>query len=322
MSYERRDFAGAAVDTTITAGINSSATSISIADATGWPTGTNGKFLVAINRAGSTEEKILVESRSGTTLTLASAGDRGVDGTSAAAHSSGESIELVIGALDADEANYTVAETVGKVTAAGDMLVADGANSFARLAKGSDGQLLRMAAGAVGWGAIPSGAISSNAMFAAGVVDAAAIAADAVTTAKILDANVTAAKVAAETWTSWTPGLSQSGAVATSSASGDYIQLGTLVIARFALTASAAGTAGNAITVTGLPATADASGYAVGSARLSDVGTAIYGCVAYLASTTTLTFFGDNDLGALGQNPSFALASGDVITGTVTYQAA
>lgn len=39
-----------------------------------------------------------------------------------------------------------------KVTTAGDLLVASGANSLARLAKGTDGQSLVMAAGAPAWG--------------------------------------------------------------------------------------------------------------------------------------------------------------------------
>lgn len=102
----RRDYTGNAVPTTITAGINSSDLSIDIAASTGWPSGgANGKFFVTINRGESDEERVLISSRTGTTLTIAAVGDRGVDDTSAQSHTSGATIEHTYSAVDADEAN-------------------------------------------------------------------------------------------------------------------------------------------------------------------------------------------------------------------------
>lgn len=226
--YSRRDFAGGAVVTTLSGSINASDTSIPITLATGWPSGTNGEFFVVINKGASTEEKVRIDTRSGTTLTVTSSG-RGVDGTSAASHSSGESIQLCTTATDLDEANKAVAETVNRVTTAGDLLVGSGANAMSRLAVGASGRMLvstgsapawvamsgdatinssgvitvandaitaaKIATDAVGTAEIAADAVTSSEI-AAGAVAAAELASDAVTTAKILDANVTTAKIA------------------------------------------------------------------------------------------------------------------------------
>lgn len=63
-----------------------------VTDATGYPA--SGKFVVKLNRGLSDEEKILVDSRSGTTFTV---GQRGYDGTSAQSHSN-PSVELTFDA--------------------------------------------------------------------------------------------------------------------------------------------------------------------------------------------------------------------------------
>lgn len=107
----RRDYAGGAAATTISSGINATDLTITITSGTNWPQGTNGKFFVAIDRGLSSEEKILVLSRSGTTLTVASTGDRGVDGTTAQSHSSGATIEHVGTATDLDDANAHINDT-------------------------------------------------------------------------------------------------------------------------------------------------------------------------------------------------------------------
>lgn len=135
--YTRRAFAGAAVATTITGTINSSATSITIAAYTGWPSGSN-PFYVVIDAGTASEEKVLV-TRTGstdTTLNVVTSG-RGVDGTTAASHSSGASIFVVFTATDADEAN-TVASTL---TTKGDLLTHTG-SAHARTGVGSNNTVL------------------------------------------------------------------------------------------------------------------------------------------------------------------------------------
>ena len=63
----RREYKGAATPTTITGGITNSSTSLTLTDATNWPT---GSFSLVIDPGLAGEEKILAASRSGTTVTL------------------------------------------------------------------------------------------------------------------------------------------------------------------------------------------------------------------------------------------------------------
>lgn len=107
-AYERRSFSGVAVDTTVAVSIISADTSISIASATGWPTGGNGPFYIVIDPGTASEEIVKIASRSSTTLTVASSG-RGSDGTSAHSHTAGAVTYPVATALDFDEANAHLA---------------------------------------------------------------------------------------------------------------------------------------------------------------------------------------------------------------------
>ncbi len=158
-SYDRRTIVGGAPATTLSSGIGSGDTSIVIAAATGWPDSTNGDFFIVLDRGNSAEEKVRCASRSGTTITVQTAG-RGSDGTSAAAHAAGVSVEHCITAVDANEANYAVSKTVGKVAAAGDLLYGDAANSLAKLAKGTSGQFLKQGASLPSWASLTSADMS------------------------------------------------------------------------------------------------------------------------------------------------------------------
>lgn len=135
--FTRRVYAGGAAATTITATINASATSITIAGYTGWPSGSN-PFYVVIDPGTAAEEKVLVTRTGSTDTTLnVQSGGRGVDGTTAASHSSGATIYPVFTATDADEAN-TVASTL---TTKGDLLVHTG-SAHARQGVGANNTLL------------------------------------------------------------------------------------------------------------------------------------------------------------------------------------
>lgn len=241
-SYTRRDIVGGAAVTTLTVNITSGSTSFTIADATGWPTAANGDFFVVLDRGNAGEEKIRCSARSSLTCTVQTSG-RGSDGTTAAAHSSGVTAEHCLTALDLDEANYTVAQTVGKITTQGDIVVASTANTFARLAKGSSG--LPLVAGA------------STLSYAA--LDSTGLAANSVTTAKILDANVTLAKMASEAATAWSPTVTAfTGTLTSASGAGRSFKLGRLVIYAAALTITTNGTGSVGIFFT-LPYTASGS---------------------------------------------------------------
>lgn len=107
MAATRRAYTGAAVSTTTASSIAASGTtSFTITAYTGWPYGTD-PFYVVVEPGTASEEKILV-TRTGstdTTINIASDSERGQDGTSAVAHSSGSTVFPVFTALDADEAN-------------------------------------------------------------------------------------------------------------------------------------------------------------------------------------------------------------------------
>lgn len=106
---ERRSYSGVAPKTTLASGIGTGDSSITVVDGTGYPTGGSGPFFIVIDRGLSTEEKVKINTRTGNTLAVFASG-RGVDGTSAAAHSSGAEVNHSWTAIDADQANAHYAD--------------------------------------------------------------------------------------------------------------------------------------------------------------------------------------------------------------------
>jgi hypothetical protein len=131
-AFTRRQYAGAAAATTITAGINTVDTTCTLAATTGWPSTGGVPFYVVIDPGTSAEEKCSA-TISGSTLTLT----RAQDDTTASSHSSGAAIYPVFTANDADEAN----ELVAKLTTKGDLLATDG-SALNRLAVGTNAHVL------------------------------------------------------------------------------------------------------------------------------------------------------------------------------------
>ena len=192
-AFTRRQYAGAAAATTITAGINTTDTTCTLAATTGWPSTGGVPFYVVLDPGTSAEEKCSA-TISGSTLTLT----RGQDDTTASSHSSGAPIYPVFTANDADEAN----EVVSKLTTKGDLLVTTG-SALNRLAVGTNDLPLladSSATNGVAWKQIPAAGIASDAVTTAKIlnanVTAAKLASDSVETAKILDLNVTTGKIA------------------------------------------------------------------------------------------------------------------------------
>jgi len=133
--YTRRKYAVGAAATTITGNLTAGSTSITIAAYTGWPNGSD-PFYVVVSPGTASEEKVLV-TRTGSTDTTLNVTTRGVDGTTAASHTSGAAIYPVFTATDADEAN-AVASTL---TTKGDLLVHTG-SAHARQGVGANNTLL------------------------------------------------------------------------------------------------------------------------------------------------------------------------------------
>jgi microcystin-dependent protein len=171
MAKTRRKYKGNATPATISAGLSAGATSATISANTGWPT--SGPFYCVVDPGTSSEEKILVGSISGTTISSIT---RGVDDTSDTNHASGCTIYPVFTAVDADEAN----ELTATYSAQGH-LVYQGASTFTGLAIGTAGQVLKVNSGATApeWGQVATASIADDA------VTSAKIATDAVGSSEI-----------------------------------------------------------------------------------------------------------------------------------------
>lgn len=139
----RKQYKGAAAQTTITNALASGDTSITIAATTGWGDGAT-PYYVVISPGTASEEKCLV-TRSGSTLTLT----RAQDDTTAQSHASGATIYPVFSADDADEAN----KLASTLTTRGDLLTMDSGPDFKRLALGANGYVLTSNGSDVTWAA-------------------------------------------------------------------------------------------------------------------------------------------------------------------------
>lgn len=110
MTVERRSFSGTAGPTALTSGIDDNDVTVTVDDATGYPTGSGGPFVVTVDRGTVSEERILVASRTGNVLSV---DERGWDGTTAVVHDAAATVEHTISAVDMDEANQAAVAILG-----------------------------------------------------------------------------------------------------------------------------------------------------------------------------------------------------------------
>lgn len=103
----RREFVGSALRTTLSSDILITSTSISVADGSSFPTGLN-PFVISIGRGTASEEKILCSVRSGGTFTVL---ERGYDGTTASAHTTGDYVDHVLDAAAIQDMNTVTNDT-------------------------------------------------------------------------------------------------------------------------------------------------------------------------------------------------------------------
>ena len=152
----RRSYAGAAPACTLTSSITSGDTTASLTGTvTAWPTTAGGPFHMVIDPGLSTEEKVLVGSRSTGSLSSIT---RGVDGTSASSHSAGATCYPVFTATDADQAN----EFTSTLTTRGDLLTLNSSANPARIAIGSSSYVLTSDGTDAAWAALPAGLASDS----------------------------------------------------------------------------------------------------------------------------------------------------------------
>jgi hypothetical protein len=109
----RKSYAGAAEATVVVGTITSVSTVINALDASSYPDGSVGPFVVRLDGGQSNEEKVLVSSRAGNVLTVV---ERGYDGTVAVGHSD-VSLTHCLDSYSIDQANQMA--NVGTLAVAG-----------------------------------------------------------------------------------------------------------------------------------------------------------------------------------------------------------
>jgi hypothetical protein len=153
-----RLYSSISVETTLASGISNVATSMTVASGTGTAllggvTITSGdQFTVALDPDTANEEIVFITAASTDTFTI----DRQEAGTSAVAHSAGATVKHVLTSDDltfytTGVATANAAVPKSTLTTTGDTFYASSANTPARLAIGSTGQVLTVASGIPSW---------------------------------------------------------------------------------------------------------------------------------------------------------------------------
>lgn len=153
-----RLYSSISVETTLASGISNVATSMTVAAGTGTAllggvTITAGdQFTVALDPDTANEEIVFITAASTDTFTI----DRQEAGTSAVAHSAGATVKHVLTSDDltfytTGVATANAAVPKSTLTTTGDTFYASSANTPARLAIGSTGQVLTVASGIPSW---------------------------------------------------------------------------------------------------------------------------------------------------------------------------
>lgn len=152
----RRSYAGAAPACTLTNSITAGdTTALLTGTVTAWNDTANGPFFMVIDPGLVTEEKVLVGSRTGSSLASMT---RGVDGTTAASHSAGATCYPVFTATDANEAN----EFTSTLTTRGDLLTINSSVNPARIAIGANGYVLTSNGTDAAWAVLPASGVTGD----------------------------------------------------------------------------------------------------------------------------------------------------------------
>jgi hypothetical protein len=152
----RRSYAGAAPACTLTNSITAGdTTALLTGTVTAWNDTAGGPFFMVIDPGLVTEEKVLVGSRTGSSLSSIT---RGVDGTTAASHSAGATCYPVFTATDANEAN----EFTSTLTTRGDLLTLDSSADPARIAIGTNGYVLTSDGTDAAWAELPASGVTGD----------------------------------------------------------------------------------------------------------------------------------------------------------------
>ena len=123
----RRYYSSTAAQTTLSAGVNSSTSTMAVTAVSGWPS--SFPYTLLVDKDTVNEEIVTVTARTGNTLTVT----RGVDGTTGIAHAAGANVQHGVSARDFDEPNNFINGTGGVTTT----LLADSSVTSAKIADGT-----------------------------------------------------------------------------------------------------------------------------------------------------------------------------------------
>ncbi len=327
----RREYAGGAVATKISGAITATSLTIPVVDGSTLPTGTTGPFAIDLDSGDlSTYEKVLVASRSGNTLTVASVANRGYDGTVASTHASGAALLHIVTSIDLDEPNdhintttrddHTQYNTVARhaaISHTSAMLAAGAVDNPALAGSGLD-----ISKFTVGTSSRPTTGNAATATTATTATSAtsATTATTAATATSVAAGGVNNA-AAAFTWTTWVPTITGWG-VGNAVITARYAKIGKIVHVAFQMTTGTTTTYGVPLAVS-LPVSAKVWIYLgmVGGATDVSVGsTRIPRLAVRIPDATTFTFDAAT-IPDVGASVPFAWATGDIVQAAFTYEA-
>ena len=121
-------------------------------------------------------------------------------------------------------------------------------------------------------------------------------------------------------YATWTPTVTQGGSVSYSGGTARYARLGPLAIVGANSGATTAGSAGSDIIVGGLPATPKSAPAIVGTFRIQNKGGGTHYIGAAVVVLGSLKFQVSDTIAYVGTNPSYGMASGDIIDFTVGFE--
>jgi hypothetical protein len=119
----------------------------------------------------------------------------------------------------------------------------------------------------------------------------------------------------------WTPTITQSGAVTGTVNTASYRIIDKLCTVHIRISVTGSGTIGNGIVIGGQPTAIQPTAETLlGTFLLLDAGTAYYVGAVRAVTATNWQMFSHNQGSSVGANPSFALASGDAIYMVLNYE--